>query len=86
MTSNYRAAKRAQSAADLIAKLKKVEEESDESMLWIELLKEDGLPLGLTPLAGELRELCNQVTALAVTAVRTTRARMPKKAPRMRRV
>jgi four helix bundle protein len=37
VAANYRAAKRAQSAADLITKLKKVEEEADESILWTEL-------------------------------------------------
>ena len=44
--ANYRAACRAQSVGDMIAKLKNVEEEADESLYWMELLVE----AGLTPL------------------------------------
>lgn len=40
VAANYRASQRAKSTADFINKLKIVEEESDESMLWIELLAE----------------------------------------------
>jgi four helix bundle protein len=38
--ANYRAACRAKSAADMIHKLRIVEEESDESIYWLELLTE----------------------------------------------
>ena len=41
--ANYRAACRAKSKADLIAKLVIVEEEADESLYWMELLVESGL-------------------------------------------
>lgn len=40
--ANYRAACRARSQADFIAKMGIVEEESDESVYWIELLVESG--------------------------------------------
>ena len=41
--ANYRAACRGKSTADVIAKLRTVEEEADESAYWMELLIESGL-------------------------------------------
>ena len=41
--ANYRAACRGKSTADVIAKLRIVEEEADESVYWMELLIESGL-------------------------------------------
>ncbi len=41
--ANYRAACRARSKADFISKIKIVEEESDESMYWLELILEKKL-------------------------------------------
>ncbi|MGQ9813735.1 MAG: four helix bundle protein [Candidatus Roseilinea sp.] len=38
--ANYRAACRAQSAKAMLAKLKIVEEEADESLYWLELIAE----------------------------------------------
>ncbi|MDD4740820.1 MAG: four helix bundle protein [Bacteroidales bacterium] len=43
MGANYRAACRAKSDADFIYKLKVVEEESDETHFWLELMEESGL-------------------------------------------
>src|SRR6201993_87708 len=44
--ANYRAACRGKSTADVIAKLRIVEEEADESAYWMELLIESGLVPG----------------------------------------
>ncbi|MFZ2196586.1 MAG: four helix bundle protein, partial [Thermodesulfovibrionales bacterium] len=41
--ANYRAACRARSTADFIAKVGIVEEEADESIYWMELLVESGI-------------------------------------------
>ena len=41
--ANYRAARRAKSPADFIAKLGIVEEEADECLYWMELLIESGM-------------------------------------------
>jgi four helix bundle protein len=41
--ANYRAACRAKSTADMIAKLSTVEEEADETLYWLELLVKAGL-------------------------------------------
>jgi len=43
VAANYRAACRAKSTADLIAKLSIVEEEADETLFWLELTVESGL-------------------------------------------
>jgi four helix bundle protein len=43
--ANYRAACRGKSTADVIAKLRVVGEEADESVYWMELLIESGLYL-----------------------------------------
>ena len=86
VAANYRAARRAQSAAALIAKLKKVEEEADESMLWMELLQSEVTAASLAASAKELLGLCDEVTALSVAAVRTTRKRIrAKRAHRAKR-
>ena len=42
--ANYRAACRARSVADFLSKMSIVEEEADETMYWLELLEELGLP------------------------------------------
>jgi four helix bundle protein len=41
--ANYRAAKRAKSPPDFISKMGTVEEETDETMYWMELIVESGL-------------------------------------------
>ncbi len=69
--ANYRAAQRARSTADFIAKLKIVEEEADESVYWLELLSESGL----VP-AAKLEALLtegNALVAIIVASIRTAR-------------
>ena len=43
VAANYRAACRGRSKAEFISKLAIVEEEADESMFWLELIKEMGI-------------------------------------------
>jgi four helix bundle protein len=71
--ANYRAACRARSAADIIAKLKIVEEEADESAYWLELLAESGLvePAVTAPLMREVDE----ILSMNVASIRTLRSR-----------
>jgi four helix bundle protein len=69
--ANYRAACRAKSRADFIAKMSIVEEETDESLYWIELLTE----LGYRDDA-ELTRLHNegsQLLAIVVQSKKTAR-------------
>jgi four helix bundle protein len=72
VAANYRSACRAKSRADFIAKMGIVEEEADESGLWLELITESGLlpPEKTSALHTEAGEL----TAIAVASIRTARA------------
>lgn len=69
--ANYRAACRAKSVADFIAKMGTVEEEADECIYWMELLTEAKiLPLArLQPLMAEADEL----VAIMVSSIKTAK-------------
>ena len=69
--ANYRAACRARSRKDMVAKLAIVEEESDESVYWLLLLIESEMvPKGrLAPLVDEM----NQILAMVVASQKTLR-------------
>jgi four helix bundle protein len=71
--ANYRAACRGKSTADVIAKLRIVEEEADESAYWMELLIESGL----VPEArlSELLKETNEIVAMTVASIRTLQKR-----------
>ncbi|MGO8705178.1 MAG: four helix bundle protein [Candidatus Brocadiia bacterium] len=69
--ANYRAASRAKSQADFVAKMGIVEEESDESLYWLELLIRAGLAQR-RKVAGLLAE-ADQFVAIAVASIRTAR-------------
>lgn len=74
--AQYRAACRAQSTPDFIAKVKKLEEEADESALWLALLRATGLPDRLNVESERLEREFSEVTAIAVASARTARARV----------
>ena len=69
--ANYRAACRAKSQADFIAKMGIVEEETDESIYWMELLLLAGIiPIDQTdPLIKEAHE----ILAITVSSINTAR-------------
>jgi four helix bundle protein len=71
--ANYRAACRAKSTPDTINKLKIVEEESDETVYWLELLKESKSMQDsvIAPLIKETDE----ITAITVASLKTLRSR-----------
>ncbi len=71
--ANYRAACRAKSVADMIAKLGIVEEEADETLYWLELLAE----AGLMPEArlSDLMQESDEITAMIVSSIKTLRER-----------
>ena len=66
MAANYRAACRARSRAEFIAKIGVVEEEADETLFWLELIIETGL-LPLTKLKPLLREADEIVSIMAAS-------------------
>ena len=72
VAANYRAACRARSKAEFIAKLGTVEEEADESAFWLELIIEGGLlaPAQVEPLLLEAGELVAITAASKKTASR----------------
>jgi four helix bundle protein len=72
--ANYRAACRGKSTADVIAKLRIVEEEADESAYWMELLIESGL-LPEARLSDLLQET-NEIIAMTVASIRTLQRRV----------
>jgi four helix bundle protein len=71
--ANYRAAKRAKSTADFISKMGIVEEETDESMYWMELIVEAGLmPENRI---SELYQEADEILAMVVASIKTARTR-----------
>ena len=70
VAANYRAACRARSRAEFVARVAVVEEEADESTLWLELLGDSGImkPAKLAALLAEARELTAIFTATRRTA------------------
>jgi four helix bundle protein len=71
--ANYRAACRAKSRPDFIAKMRIVEEEADESLYWMELLAESGQVRA--PLLSDIRQEGDAILALVVASIKTARAR-----------
>ncbi len=71
--ANYRAACRAKSTADMINKMKVVEEESDETEYWLELLVEAEL-VPENQIAGIYKET-DEILAMTVSSIKTLRNR-----------
>jgi four helix bundle protein len=74
--AQYRAASRAQSRRDFISKMKRMEEEADESALWLGLLRATGLPQALAIEAAKLEAEFCELTAIAVASVKTARKKL----------
>ena len=74
--ANYRAACRAKSIPDFINKLKIVEEETDETQYWLEILEESGLvPSERIEI---LKKEVNEILSIVVASIKTMRAKNPK--------
>jgi len=71
VAANYRSARRARSRREFIAKMGIVEEEADESSLWLDLLVEAGLVPSAQVAA--LRDEADQLVAITVASIRTAR-------------
>jgi four helix bundle protein len=73
VAANYRAACRARSKAEFIAKLGTVEEEADESAFWLELIIDAGLLSGtkIWPLLNEASEIVAIMASSKKTASRS---------------
>lgn len=71
VAANYRAACRAKSAADFIAKMGIVEEEADETLFWLELLEESELVTAAKLAA--IKQEANELIAITVASIKTAR-------------
>src|SRR6476659_11426051 len=82
VAANYRAACRARSIADFIAKMGLVEEEADETLFWLELLEESELVTAAKVTA--IKEEANELIAITVASIKTARRnRVPNSAFRI---
>lgn len=71
--ANYRAACRAKSTADFVAKMGIVEEECDECLYWMDLLIEAGF-VKQARVSGLMRE-ANELLSITVSSIKTARRR-----------
>jgi four helix bundle protein len=71
IAANYRAACRAKSTADFIAKMTIVEEEADETLFWLELLEESELVPAAKLTA--IKQEADELIAITVASIKTAR-------------
>jgi len=71
--ANYRATCRSRSTADMIAKLGIVLEEADETLYWLELLRDSGM-VSSDDLSSLMAEV-DEIIAMTVTSLKTLRSR-----------
>ncbi|NCU05460.1 MAG: four helix bundle protein [Chitinophagaceae bacterium] len=74
--ANYRAARRAKSDADFLNKLKICEEEADESIYFLELLKV--FNVGFAETIDKLEKEANELVKILVASIITTREKIKK--------
>ncbi len=73
VAANYREASRGRSAAELLAKLGIVEQELDESLLWMELIVESGIMPEIK--ISELQTECEELLRMTVASIKTLKSR-----------
>lgn len=71
--ANYRAACRAKSNADFINKLKIVEEETDETIYWLEIIEESKMLASAK--IHLLKKEVNEILSIVVTTIKTMKAK-----------
>ena len=79
--ANYRAACRGRSVADVVAKLGVVEEETDESLYWLEVLTEAGL-VSHGQVTGLIAD-ADEILAMTAASIKTLRHRKDKEDSRV---
>ena len=76
VAANFREASRACSPAEFVAKLGIVEQELDETQLWLELLVESGcVP---TAKMAPLRQEADELLKITIAAIKNVEAKFPK--------
>ncbi len=71
VAANYRAACRARSTSDFIAKMGIVEEETDETLFWLELLEESDLVSAANLIS--IKKEADELIAITVASIKTAR-------------
>ncbi len=74
VAANYRAVCRGKSEADFLNKLKVVDEEADESLFWLEFIKEVDLKCDLTELDSLIKE-ANELVSIFSAAIKTMKSK-----------
>lgn len=74
--ANYRAACRVKSTADMVAKLAIAEEESDETLYWLELIAESNL-LPADQLRPHWSEM-NEILSMTISSIKTLKNKSPR--------
>lgn len=77
VAANYRAVCRGKSEADFLNKLKVVDEETDETLFWLEFIKDLDIECDKEELNFLMNE-ANELVAIFSTAIRTIKAKNPK--------
>jgi four helix bundle protein len=76
VAANYREASRARSSAEFVSKIELCAQEADESMLWLELLRDD---CGITGRAvSDLLQESDELISIFVTMAKNTKRRRKK--------
>jgi four helix bundle protein len=70
VAANYRAACRGRSKAEFVSKLAIVEEEADETMFWLEVIKE--MSIYEEPVVEDLIKESDEIIAIIVSSIKTT--------------
>jgi len=71
VAANYRSACRAKSKADFVSKLAIAEEEADESLFWLEIIKE--MEVSDAPAVNNLIKESDEIVAILVSSIKTSR-------------
>ena len=74
IAANYRAACRARSTADFVSKLAIVEEEADETLFWLEIIKE--MKILDDAFIDSLMKENDEIIAIIVSSIKTVRKKM----------
>lgn len=73
--ANYRAALRGRSKAEFIAKLGIVEEEADETLYWLEILKEGNI--ASAEIIDPLWKECNELLSIFIATIKSSKLNHP---------
>ena len=77
VAANYRAACRGRSKAEFVSKLAIVEEESDETLFWLELINE--MEISKESLVDKLIKESNEILAIMVASIKTVKLKIKSK-------